>query len=111
MDEEKDDVGVSIHAGFPNPASDRTIDGIDLHKFLIKHPVSTFFMRIEGNQWEERGIFNNDIAVIDRAVNPRKTDLVIITKDDEFLLIGAAHIPTNSTYWGTVTNIIHQLRS
>lgn len=105
------ETGVSIHMGFPNPAADRAVEGLDLHKLLIKNPISTFFMRIAGNEWEDRGIFNDDIAIIDRSLKPRKTDLVIITKDDEFLLTPASKIPTDSTYWGTISAIIHQYRA
>lgn len=102
---------VSVHSGFPNPASDRNLAEVDLHRLLVKQPTSTFFMRIEGDDWEERSIFNNDVVVIDRSLNPRKSDLVIATKDDEFLITPFTKLPAESTLWGTVTAVIHQYRA
>jgi DNA polymerase V len=106
----KDD-GVSIHSGFPNPASDRNLEAVDLHRLLVKQPTSTFFMRIEGNDWEERAIFDGDIAVIDRSLNPRKNDLAVASKDDGFMITTFAKLPEDCTFWGTVTAVIHQYRS
>ncbi len=103
--------GVSIHAGFPNPASDRSLATVDLHRLLVKQPVSTFFMTIEGDEWEEKSIFAGDIIVIDRAVEPRKKDLVIITKAADFLITPFHKLPDDCTFWGTVTAVIHRFRS
>lgn len=108
---DQEEPGVSIHAGFPNPASDRNLAAVDLHRLLVKQPTSTFFMRLEGNDWEDRGIFHNDIIVIDRSLTPRKADLVVATKDDEFLISTTSKLPGGSTMWGTVTAVIHQYRS
>jgi SOS-response transcriptional repressor LexA len=107
---DQDDDNVAIHAGFPNPASDRSLATVDLHKLLVKQPISTFFMRIEGNDWEERSIFDGDILVVDRSLNPRKADLVVVTKDADFLITPAGQLPADSTLWGTVTAVIHQYR-
>lgn len=111
MPNKPDDVGVSVHAGFPNPAADRSLEVIDLHKLVVKQPASTFFMRIDGNDWEDRSIFDGDIVVIDRSLEPRKTDLVIITKDDSFLITPFSQIPTDSTFWGTVSAVVHRYRT
>ena len=39
----------TISAGFPSPAEDYIELGIDLNKYLIKNPISTFFLRVSGN--------------------------------------------------------------
>lgn len=106
-----DDVGVSIHAGFPNPASDRSLDVVDLHRLLVKQPTSTFFMSIDGNDWEDRSIFDGDIVVIDRAIEPRKKDIVVFTKDDAFLIAPLVKLPEDATFWGTVTAVVHRYRT
>lgn len=111
MNKDLDDVGVSVHAGFPNPAADRSLETIDLHKLVVKQPTSTFFMKIDGNDWEERSIFDGDIVVIDRSLNPRKSDLVIITKDDAFLITPFSQLPSDSTFWGVVTAVVHRYRT
>lgn len=100
--------GVSVHTGFPNPATDSSLKTLSLEQLLIKHPVSTFLLLVKGNQWEERGIFNDDIVVVDRVLRPRASDLVIWWQDDSFVispLKSVAHAP-----WGVVTSIIHQYR-
>lgn len=102
--------GVSVYAGFPNPATDTTQERLSLDKLLISHPVSTFFLRVQGNGGEDRGIFNGDIVVVDRALSPRRTDLVIWWPGDSFIITKLATVP-DSELWGTVTSIIHQFRN
>jgi len=60
--------GVSVHAGFPNPALDGSLDSLDLNRFLVAHPAGTFFMRIVGNDWQDVGIWDGDLAIIDRVI-------------------------------------------
>ncbi len=60
--------GVSVHDGFPNPATDATIQPIDLNKLLIKNSAATYMMRVTGDHWQRLGIFNSDIVIVDRAV-------------------------------------------
>jgi DNA polymerase V len=38
--------GERVAAGFPSPADDYVEVGIDLNEQLIRHPTSTFFLRI-----------------------------------------------------------------
>ena len=69
--------GVSVHAGFPNPAADRRLSGLDLNQLLIRHPTSTFLFRIRGEQGITQGIFDGDLAVVDRLAAARAHDLVL----------------------------------
>ena len=102
--------GVSVHAGFPNPALDTSLDVLDLNQLLIGHPVGTFFMRISGNDWQDVGIFSNDIAIIDRVVSPRKNDLAIWWEGESFIIGNFAKVPLDTPVWGVVTAVIHQYR-
>ncbi len=100
--------GVSVHTGFPNPALDASLDNLDLNKLLIKHPSGTFFMRISGSDWSTQGIFDGDIAIIDRVVSPKPNDLVIWWQGELFI-IGPKHkLPLDTPQWGVVTSITHQ---
>ncbi|MEO7232185.1 MAG: hypothetical protein ABIW96_05760 [Polaromonas sp.] len=38
----------SIPAGFPSPADDFPLKGLDLNDLLITHPLATFFMQVSG---------------------------------------------------------------
>lgn len=103
--------GVSIHSGFPNPAADASLQGLDLNRLLINHSASTFMMRLKGNEWAAQGIFDTDIVLIDRALAARKNDLVVWWRGDEFAISALNQAPRNMVVWGVVTVVIHQCRS
>lgn len=104
--------GVSVHTGFPNPAVDQRLQVLDFNQLLIENTVSTFMFRIRGNEWEGAGVFDGDIAVVDRAVNARKNDVVIWWKEggDEFAVSRMHDMPEGASMWGVVTATIHQFR-
>jgi len=111
MDErELAEQGVSIHTGFPNAAVGSSARGLDIGRLIIKHPSSTFFMRLEGNEWNELGMFSDDIVVIDKSLDPRKTDTVAWWDHDRFVMSKLTHLPKGIEPWGVITSVIHQLR-
>lgn len=75
-----------IRAGFPSPGQDYITETIDLNRDLIKHPVATFYGRVVGDSMIEEGIEENDILVIDRALEPENGDLAVCCLDGEFTL-------------------------
>lgn len=109
-DEHQNIEGISEHAGFPNAATDRSLTSLNISKLLIKNPASTFFMRITGETGEKFGIFSGDIVVVDRALNPRDSDLVLWWGSDEFVIGRPKQVPGDTIVWGVVTRIIHSLR-
>ena len=76
----------TISAGFPSPAQDYIELGIDLNKYLIRNPISTFFLRVSGNSMNNAGIYNNDLLIIDRSINPNPGHIVVALLDGEFTL-------------------------
>ena len=76
----------TISAGFPSPAEDYIEPGIDLNKYLIKNSISTFFLRVSGNSMNNAGIYNNDLLIIDRSINPNPGHIVVALIDGEFTL-------------------------
>lgn len=106
--------GLSVHAGLPNPAADRRRAGVqlslDLNRHLIKNPSSSFMFRIAGHRWADQGIYDGDIAVIDRILAPQATDLVIIWQATGFSLCRKQNLTADDEALGVVTSIIHQLR-
>ncbi len=99
--------GVSVHDGFPNPATDAALQGLDLNKLLIKNGASTYFMRIAGDDWQDSGIFDGDVAVIDRAIAPRANDLIIWCEGGAFVIAPRHALPIGIEMWGVVTATIH----
>jgi hypothetical protein len=104
--------GVSVHSGFPNPALDRAGQGpqlaLDINQLLVRHPASTYLFRIAGHRWSDQGIYDGDVAVIDRSRQARPADTVIIWRDSGFGLCRQRQLADDETAWGVVTAIIHQ---
>lgn len=104
--------GVSVHSGFPNPALDRRGQGaslaLDLNRLLVKRPSSTYLFRVEGHQWSDQGIYDGDVAVIDRALEARASDLVISWRPTGSTICRRRQLAPDDDIWGVVTAIIHQ---
>ena len=56
---------------------------IDLNRYLIKHPVATFYVRVSGDSMAGAGIQPGSILVVDRAVEADDGDIVIARIGDE----------------------------
>jgi DNA polymerase V len=118
-----------VSAGFPSPASDYIEERLDLNEHLVKHPAATFFVRADGDSMQGAGIYNGDILVVDRSLEPADMCVVIATLESEFTVKrlrisnGKATLqPENQKYrpmeitedsdfkiWGVVTYVIHGL--
>ncbi len=75
-----------IAAGFPSPADDYTDFGIDLNEHLIKHPSSTFFLRVSGYSMTNAGINDGDLLIVDRSIHPHLGRIVVVILDGSFTL-------------------------
>jgi hypothetical protein len=53
-------------------------EGLDLHGALVPHPTCSFYMRVSGQGLRSHGIHDGDLLVIDRSVEPRSGDVVIV---------------------------------
>jgi DNA polymerase V len=120
-----------VKAGFPNPAEDARGVALDLNELIIRHPVSTFYLRVEGDSMIGAGITHGDIVVVDKSLNPKSGDIVVAAVDGDFTLKHlkrdgqkawlvaanpqyppiALHDATSAEIWGVVTYIIHQARA
>lgn len=118
----------NISAGFPSPAQDYIESGLDLNELMIKHPASTFFVRVDGDSMRGAGIFSGDILVVDRSLEASNGKIIVAIVNGEFtvkrLVIkkeGVQLVPANSAYpsinvhpdldfqvWGVVTYVIHR---
>lgn len=75
-----------IKAGFPSPAQDYVENGIDLNRELVKNPSSTFFGRARGSSMEGAGIFDGDLLIIDKSLEPYEGAVAVCFIDGEFTL-------------------------
>ena len=112
MNEEREQDGVQVHAGFPNPATDKSLHGLDLNQLLIQHTASTYLFRVRGHEWEASGVFDSDIAVVDRALDPQRNDVVLWWDGlhGEFAISTYGRMPADAACWGVITASIHEFR-
>lgn len=73
-------------AGFPAPGDDMVEKSLDVHDLLVKHPDSTFFVRVEGDSMEGAGIFSGDVLVVDRSVEARTGRIVVAAVNGELVV-------------------------
>jgi DNA polymerase V len=119
-----------IKAGFPNPAEDAGGLALDLNDLLVRHPVSTFYLRVDGESMSGAGITTGDIVVVDKSLQARNGDIVVAAVDGDFTLKRlkrdgdkawlvaehpdfapiALHEATDASVWGVVTYWIHKQR-
>lgn len=118
-----------LSAGFPSPADSYTEQTLDLNQQLIRHPSSSFLMRVQGDSMVNAGINDGDLLVVDRAIQPAPGKVVIAAVNGEltvkrltlhqgqFWLTPDNHryrpVPLNeeneSFVWGVVAHVIRSL--
>lgn len=120
----------SVPAGFPSPADDYLDPKLDLNEYLVHHPAATFLVRVQGDSMIDAGIYNEDILIVDRALDPKDGDIAVCVIDGEFTVKRLRIIkneiylaPENDKFkpikitkfqdfrvWGIVTYIIHRAK-
>jgi hypothetical protein len=98
---------VSVHTGFPNPAAERNGAPLSLDTLLVRHPSSTYFFRIRGHSWYRYGVFDGDLAVIDRAITPKERELVVWWQESGEFMLSPFDRALRQNIWGTITAIVH----
>ena len=121
---------ISASAGFPSPAENYVEEKLNLNSYLIKNRESSFFVRVSGDSMINVGIFDNDILIVDRSLDPKRQSIVIVSIDGELVIkklmkdqsknyylksenSNYPNIKLNSNrdtvIWGVVTYVIHSL--
>jgi len=110
-------------AGFPSPGDDLVEAPLDLNDLLVENPTATFYVRVSGDSMEGARIFDGDVLVVDRSVQPRDGMIVVAAVYGELVVkrlrksgAGLALISENEGYapiqiddteecfiWGVVT--------
>lgn len=118
-----------VAAGFPSPASDGQEGEIDLNTMLVRHPASTFLVRVQGESMIGAGIHPNDVLVVDRSIQATNGKVVIAVIDGEMTVKRLSRrqgrvllLPENPSFppieiseqqafmvWGVVTSVIHSV--
>lgn len=74
-----------ISAGFPSPAEDFH-ESFDIVEHIVQRPAATFFMRVAGDSMNEAGIFDGDLVIVDRSLEPETGDIVVAVLNGEFTI-------------------------
>lgn len=85
-----------VPAGFPSPAEDYIQGRIDLNRDLIKHPLATFYIRVEGDSMEPR-IQAGALIIVDRMAETKDDDIIVARIGSDFL-VKKLHIEDGSIW-------------
>lgn len=73
----------AVPAGFPSPADDYLESTLDLNTYLIQHPAATYLARAKGHSMQGRGIYDGDLLIVDRSLEPQHGQIVIAVLDGQ----------------------------
>ena len=117
-----------VSAGFPSPAGDDLEDEIDPIAWVVRHPASTFWWRVEGDCLWDVGIRDGDIIAVDRAGKRRLGRAVLAVvegavmakilrkRDGRFYLAPAnsrepfpdIELTEDSEVWGVIAGVVRR---
>ena len=118
-----------VGAGFPSPATDYIEDDIDLNSHLITNAPATFIIRVQGKSMTDVGIYDGDLLIVDKSLNPKNFSTVIAnineelvvktlikSKETNYLTSGSKNTSDRINLidnpeiiiWGVVTYVIHK---
>ena len=75
-----------VGAGFPSPATDYIEDDIDLNSHLITNAPATFIIRVQGKSMTNVGIYDGDLLIVDKSMDPRNFSTVIANVNEELVV-------------------------
>ena len=75
-----------VGAGFPSPATDYIEDDIDLNSHLITNAPATFIIRVQGKSMTNVGIYDGDLLIVDKSLNPKSFSTVIANVNEELVV-------------------------
>lgn len=67
----------TVPAGFPSPAQDHIEQRISLDDLFQLHRPQIYLAQVSGNSLSGLGILDGDLVLIDKALQPRREDVVI----------------------------------
>jgi len=119
-------LGRRVRAGISTSGDDSQVDTVDLGKYLVRDPSSTFVMKVQGWSMRDAGISDGDELVVDRDIAAEDGRIVIadiageltvkrLRRTDTGWLLQAnnpdfADIPISDkselNIWGVVTHVL-----
>ncbi len=85
---------------------------LDIHDLMVKHPSSTFFMKMESDGPEGTDIKAGDTLVVDRSLSPKRGSILVVAEDGELKVqrhsVGS-NLEEDVTLWGVITGLLRHL--
>ena len=117
-----------VNSGNPQPPFGESAEKIHLNELLITNEIATFFCRVSGRSMEPH-MRDDDVLMLDKSIEPKVGKVVIAAINGEMtvkrLSVVDSQMPLTadkpnypdikfgdfdeSTIWGVVTNVIHQV--
>ncbi len=117
-----------VSAGFPSLAGDDLEDEIDPISWVVRHPSSTFWWRVEGDCLWDVGIRDGDLIAVDRAgkrrigravlavVEGAVTAKILRKRGDRYFLAPAnsqvdfpdIELTEDSEIWGVIAGVVRR---
>lgn len=72
-----------VPAGFPSPAADHIEQHISLDEILNIRAPHVYLVSIAGDSMQGAGIFDGDLAIVDRALEAGHNDIVVALLNNE----------------------------
>ncbi len=67
----------SVPAGFPAAANENSHEQVSLDSYLVSNPASTVLFRVRGESMIGAGIYDGDLLVVDRSIEPVHGQVVV----------------------------------
>jgi len=119
----------SVSAVHRSPLAKQAKELVKINSHLIRNEIDTYIFRVKGNAMIDSGIFGGDVLVVDRSIEPKHNDIVLVTLNNEFIvkrlykraelikLISENRIHPSLVIkerddfaiWGVVTDSVHKL--
>ena len=79
-------IDLTVQCGFPSPAADYAENDLTLTDYFVKNRDATLIIEARGDSMIDAGIFEGDILMINRSIEPRPGDIVLAYLQGEFTL-------------------------
>jgi DNA polymerase V len=73
----------SVPAGFPAAANENSHEQVSLDSYLVSNPASTVIFRVRGESMTGAGIYDGDLLVVDRSIEPVHGQVVVATINND----------------------------
>ena len=80
---------------------------LDIHDYMVDHPASTFFLKMEGEGPE--GIEAGDVLVVDRTLTPKRGSVIVAAVEGELRVERFQKTEEELELWGVVTGFLRRL--